>query len=104
MNTSELEEHLKTRQERYTLNGFEFTYHAMARMCERHIRLDWVREALNSPVSKMTARKHQYRGPFATVYINPVNKTIITVGYGRRNDPRNNTTNYTGHATFGGTP
>jgi hypothetical protein len=89
MDSAEFEEYLKTRHEPQVICGRTLTFHAMARMCERHIRKDWVIEALREPENPTTTSQlHKHVGPFASVLVNRRTREIVTVSFGRRNDPR----------------
>ena len=70
------------------IGGFSVCHHARIRMAARLIEPEWVAEALLSPGrpnGKPGTRK--FLGDRAMCVVNVNEKLIITVGYGRLNDP-----------------
>lgn len=70
------------------IGGFEVCYHARIRMAARRIEPEWVADALRAPGrpnSKPGTRKHL--GNMAMCVVEPKTKQIITIGYGRLNNP-----------------
>jgi hypothetical protein len=69
------------------IDGYTLTYHAAIRMLARQIEFDWVRDALASPSRPGNNGTRRHMGDYAICVVNPEQKIIVTVGYGRHNMP-----------------
>lgn len=69
------------------IDGFSVCFHARIRMAARGIELEWVAEALRGPGRPNGSGTRKFVGDYAMCVVSPELKRIITVGYGRLNEP-----------------
>ena len=94
MPMSKVDRRTRRLEKRYPQSGFKFpsiagydiTYHAAIRMLARGIDIDAAIDALKAPGRPGSGNGTQkHVGDYATCVVNPIEKVIVTVGYGRLN-------------------